>query len=729
MFGLKNLSIKYKLILLFAITALPLAYVSYEYLKNQNELLNYQRIYADSLNYYNPVTSLASNVATHRGLTGIYLSGDQSVRQRRLEVEFKIETNLRELEEQDRGAGKQFNLGSSVTSLKERWNQLKGRGTQMSTDESFDLHTKYIQEVQLLMKDLGDKALILDPNLDTYYLMINLLQYYPSSVETLGQMRVLGSSALTKGTISFEERVRLSSLAGSMSNLFGANGLVPLALKTSFGQNTVHEKRLNDTLSNTYSVVDGFQQFAKDRVVGDRLSGNNQEYFASATRAIEAVERLKKETVSLLQERTNERVSAYSTQRTVTLLVAGLAVLLMTGLTWFLGSSINTQVSHIVNVFGNIGMGNFSARAKVTSGDELGTVADGLNSMLEATLSLFQSQAERDQIQDSIQELVEQLEKVAAGDLTREVKASTEFTAPIVEAVNQMIYQLRNVISIVQETTKSVSEQALQAKTTTNNLAEGSGVQSAKIGDASQAVGTIAQSIEQVAQTAVTATQVAHTATSSAKAGSESVRKTIDGMDAIRNQVQQTAKRIKRLGESSQEVGGIVKLISDIAERTGVLALNASIQAVAAGEAGKTFAVVAKEVERLAVRATEATKRIESLISTIQTETSEAVVAMEETTREVVDGSELANEAGAKLADIEAVSGQLSSLIDSISSASKVQSVGSASVTKVMTEISEVTRITTSGSQETAATMQELAEQAEQLRQSLSAFKLPATVA
>src|SRR5262249_1587959 len=156
------------------------------------------------------------------------------------------------------------------------------------------------------------------------------------------------------------------------------------------------------------------------------------------------------------------------------------------------------------------------------------------------------------------------------------------------------------------------------------------------------------------------AAQVAEVALHNAKSGAESVQKTIAGMNGIRQQVQQTAKRIKRLGESSQEIGEIVQLIGDIADRTSILALNASIEGAMAGEAGKGFAVAAEEVEHLSERSTEATKRITSLIKTIQSDTSEAIAAMEETTREVVGGSTLANEAGRKLNEIESVSVQLS---------------------------------------------------------------------
>jgi twitching motility protein PilJ len=196
-------------------------------------------------------------------------------------------------------------------------------------------------------------------------------------------------------------------------------------------------------------------------------------------------------------------------------------------------------------------------------------------------------------------------------------------------------------------------------------------------------------------------------------------------MSGIRLQVQQTAKRIKRLGESSQEIDEIVRLIGDIADRTSILALNASIQAAMAGDAGKGFAVVAEEVERLAERSTEATKKIASHIKSIQTDTNEAIAAMEETTREVVGGSNLANEAGRKLSEIEQVSNHLAELIQSISLAAKQQTRGSESVAKSMSDISQVTQQTAAGAKQAAVSIRKLSELGDQLRTSLDRFKLP----
>jgi twitching motility protein PilJ len=288
-----------------------------------------------------------------------------------------------------------------------------------------------------------------------------------------------------------------------------------------------------------------------------------------------------------------------------------------------------------------------------------------------------------------------------------------------------MLTELRQIIASVQSTTAAVTGSARDVQKTASQLSFGSQAQSRAIGHASSAIAEMARSIQQVSQSATLAAEIAQRAVQDAKGGSAAVGKTISSMNAIRNRVQETSKRFKRLGESSQEIGEIVRLIADIADRTGILALNASIQAATAGEAGKGFAVVAEEVERLSVRATESTRRISALIKSVQGDTTEAVRAMEETTREVVGGSELANEAGQRLRDIEQISQEMASLIERISQASREQAAGSEGVAQNVEGIAQFTQQTASGAKLTEASTRHLAALAHELNESISRFKLP----
>ena len=391
------------------------------------------------------------------------------------------------------------------------------------------------------------------------------------------------------------------------------------------------------------------------------------------------------------------------------------AVLVARGLT--------RQVETLNSVLRKVEAGDFNSRAAVITGDELGETATALNRSLDKTATLLQSQ---DDVQRSIMKLLDEVSGVADGDLTKEAEVSADVTGAIADSFNFMIDQLRKIIGNVQHATQQVSTAANQIYSSAETLVDGSEDQTEQIVTTSAAIDAIASSIQQVSENAVTSTAVAQQALTTAKQGNMAVRNTIEGMNKIREQAQETAKRIKRLGETSQEIGQIVQLIDDIADRTSILALNASIQAAAAGDAGRGFAVVAEEVERLAVRSTEATKKIATLVRAIQGETNEAVSAMEKNIQEVVSGSKVANQAGQSLNEIEGVSMKLAELIQSISLASKQQAKGSEALSRSMGNISQITRQTAVGTKQTAASVNSLAKLADDLRGSVSAFKLPA---
>lgn len=291
--------------------------------------------------------------------------------------------------------------------------------------------------------------------------------------------------------------------------------------------------------------------------------------------------------------------------------------------------------------------------------------------------------------------------------------------------MNYSIDALRNLVTTINKTAVQVSSASERAQGTAQRLADASGYQAREIASASAAITDMAESIEQVSKNAASSADVAQRSVKIASKGAKMVSRTIDGMGTIREQIQETSKRIKRLGESSQEIGDIVSLINEIADQTNILALNAAIQASTAGEAGRGFAVVADEVQRLAERAGNATKQIEALVKTIQTDTNEAVISMEHSTANVVGGAKLAEDAGEALTEIETVSNQLAGLIQSISQAARQQSSAAANITNTMNVIQEITMQTSEGTNETAGSVGKLTELANDLRHSVAGFKLP----
>ncbi|MFW2134315.1 methyl-accepting chemotaxis protein, partial [Ectothiorhodospira haloalkaliphila] len=327
--------------------------------------------------------------------------------------------------------------------------------------------------------------------------------------------------------------------------------------------------------------------------------------------------------------------------------------------------------------------------------------------------------------QRAILRLLDEMTNLAEGDLTVHATVTEDITGAIADSVNYAIDALRSLVTTINQTAMQVSTAAVKTQATALRLADASNHQAREIASASSGVTDMADSIEQVSRSAESSAEVAQKSVQIASKGALTVRKTIDGMDTIREQIQETSKRIKRLGESSQEIGDIVSLITDIADQTNILALNAAIQASSAGEAGRGFAVVADEVQRLAERSSNASKQIEALVKTIQADTKEAVISMEQSTSNVVGGAKLAFDAGDALAEIEGVSHQLADLIANISKAARQQSEVAQNISNTMNVIQEITMQTSDGTNETAVSIGNLANLASELRKSVSGFKLP----
>ena len=334
-------------------------------------------------------------------------------------------------------------------------------------------------------------------------------------------------------------------------------------------------------------------------------------------------------------------------------------------------------------------------------------------------------QTERNQ--QAILRLLDELGSLADGDLTVQATVSEDITGAIADSINYALEALRGLVRTINDTAVQVDAAARQTQATATHLAEASKNQSKQINTASTSITQMAHSIEQVSVNADRSAKVAQQSVDIAHKGGEAVRRTIDGMNNIRETIQETSKRIKRLGESSQEIGDIVELINDIAEQTNILALNAAIQASMAGEAGRGFAVVADEVQRLAERSANATRQIEALVKTIQTDTNEAVISMEQSTAGVVSGAKLAENAGTSLNEIEKVANNIATLVQNISNSARQQAQTAGEMTRSMNVIREITAQTTEGTLATSQSIGKLAALATEMRKSVAGFKLPSS--
>jgi len=338
---------------------------------------------------------------------------------------------------------------------------------------------------------------------------------------------------------------------------------------------------------------------------------------------------------------------------------------------------------------------------------------------------LEESTQQNSKNQEAILRLLDEMANLADGDLSSYTTVTEDITGAIADSVNYSIDALRDLVVTINQTAVQVNGSVDKTQKITMTLSDESKIQSEQIQIVSNSVSEISQSINDVANVAAESADIARKSVKTAHEGSVTVKRTITGMENIREQIQETSKRIKRLGESSQEIGDIVGLITEISDQTNILALNAAIQASMAGEAGRGFAVVADEVQRLAERTGGATKQISALVKTIQADTNEAIASMEQSTTNVVDGANLAEQAGEALENIENVSLNLASKILEISDQSKTHAQSSADISETMGGIKEITEKTLEGSNETYVAIDDLSGMVRDLQKSVAGFKLP----
>lgn len=457
-----------------------------------------------------------------------------------------------------------------------------------------------------------------------------------------------------------------------------------------------------------------------DGIIAARISG----YQDAAKRAEPVIKSFLDYAVEKEDAATLEMENTASLVMKIVLAVGALSILLGLFIAVRLSRGLTNQVNHIMGLLDEIGLGNFQARTEVVSNDELGVMAKTLNAMLDNITVLIQSQEERDTIQESIMKLLEDISALSDGDFTARAEVTEDMTGAIADSFNAMADQFSDIISKVKIATESVDITSEEVSRQTMGLAEKNIEQVNGVAAAVEAIEEMVGSIREVAQNALQSASVSQKSRVNAQEGALAVSETSSAMVEIREQINETARSIKRLGESSLEIGNIVQIIDDIADRTSILALNASIQAAMAGDAGHGFAVVADEVQRLADSSSNSTKQIELLVKSIQTEIKDVTNRIDESIGKVVQGTKLADGAHDKLQEIENVSNQLAELIEAITTATNSQVEMSETISKTMEDVGEVSRESSLSSQDTATSMNILSSTARELRSAVEVFQI-----
>jgi methyl-accepting chemotaxis protein len=406
------------------------------------------------------------------------------------------------------------------------------------------------------------------------------------------------------------------------------------------------------------------------------------------------------------------------------LYVGGGALAVLSLVTIIMAAWIIAPVRDLMRVAEALGRGDLSKKATVKTGDELGQLGQTLNNTIDRLQGLVQTESDRDKMQHQVMDLLSIVSGAAEGDLTVKAEVTADALGSVADAFNLMIAGLTTLVSQASTVASEIQHSTTDILRASERMRLGAEQQTAQIQGAVNTVNEMSHTIQRMAENAESATQASLKATQAAVKGGASVAETIKGMQRIRAAVQTTGKKIKGLGERSLEIGAIIEVINEIATQTNLLALNAAIEAARAGEQGKGFAVVADEVRKLAERAARATKDITGLIKGIQVETSEAVTVMEEGTREVEEGTKLADQAGAALREIEQIVKQTSTLVTDITSTAASQVKVSGGVAQSMNSISRLAQDTTVGVRDTVETISRLAELSKRLTDAIGRFKI-----
>ncbi|MEM7515667.1 MAG: methyl-accepting chemotaxis protein, partial [Planctomycetota bacterium] len=727
---LKRLKIWQKLALISLAFALAIPAILYLALNDRFQERERVLVRAEGLQLISELYEVFEGIPRHRGLMNAYLGGNFSELERAQGLIPEINAGMAAIESVDQTLADRFDTTQDFSAIRQGWNELSSEAgavlpSPSAQGASWRRHTGLIADILLLIQKVADNSgLRADPDIGNSYLVRSLTESFPTSAENLGQLRGLGSGFAARQEAPVgDAQGELIFLSRSIDRELTA---LENAVRIIGGVRPEVQGELDQSMSGLAVGTRTFLNAANDEVIfAEEVTVPSAEYFDLGTAAITPYFGVQETMLRQLNGQIAERLATLQNEIALVVAVVIAAALLTLGLVILIARSITGQVNRLNELFAEINQGRFSTRARVTSSDELGNMTGSLNTMLDNTLVLIQDRAERDQIQRSIRRMLEQVSDVADGDLRSDLEVTEDMTGSIADSFNYMLEELRTIIGGVQATTTRVTDSAARLTGTSQELATGSMRQTQEIEKTADSVRLLATSAQEVSVNAETSSQVAQEALDSARAGGQAVERTIEGMGKIRQRVQDTSKRIKRLGESSQQIGEIVELISDLADRTSLLALNASIQAASAGEAGRSFAVVAKEVEQLADRSTESTKRIAQLINNIQRETAEASTAMEDTTREVVEGSQVATDAGRALEEIEKVSSQLSDIAGVIVERARRQAEVSDGVAEAIGQIDAISRQTSGGVQQTVSVLGELASTAQQLRDSVATFRLP----
>jgi methyl-accepting chemotaxis protein len=662
----------------------------------------------------------------HRGLSARLLSGDTQAAAQREATKKEANESVAKLDTLVKTIAN-TKINEDWNSLTQHWRKLQVQvdKTEIPVPQSFQEHSSLIEDYLTLSDKIADQfGLPLDPDAKTYFMIQAFVYANPALTETLGKLRALGSAALVSKQATPADLQRLSGLVDlatsqrkvALSSLEKAFVLDPL-IKTEL------EALTNDASENYKTAIELLQ---KEILTAPQLTYPPKDYFDTYTKTIDSYSKRNEKGMQLLDDLLNEKVKSLR-QREIYISSILLVLLLLGSLfASYIIRSITKPVTHLVDVMQKLSAGDNTIRVNPQTFDELGLMGRQFDMMVDQReLVNATIQKENETLNSSIINLLQAVAKLSQKDLSAKVPVSEDVTGLIADALNLLADETSKVLNRVVQLAGNVAQVSQQVKTQSDTVILGAMEEKREVEQSNIELNNASEAMLGVAKLAVSCNEAAEKAIKNTDKAQESVLDTVQGITTIRDTIRETEKRIKRLGERSQEIGGVVNLINNIAERTHILALNASMHAASAGEAGRGFAVVANEVQRLAENSREATSKIAALVNNIQVETADTVITMNEAIGQVVRGTDLAQQAGNEMRATRETTAELVQLVQRIAADSNAQVLTTQRLQERALQISKSTEQTFDQLQAQGLQTEQLVELSNDLVESVGVFTLP----
>lgn len=731
-----------KFAILGVVAAMLVAVPFYYFFKAEQESINASVLEREGLAPVKELLALVQVLPRHRGSSTGLLNGNEALAGE--------EKTTRDLADQHIAAFGAMAASIQDEGLRKIWLEVQKTWPQISqavvsrsvaAPKNFDAHTQLIAQVLDALDHVLDYyGLSLDPTAESYFLIQAVLADGPFLTEFLGQARGWGTGLLAKaakqGTgpaasanaVTLQDRAKL----GTMTNL-ARDRLTALQrdLEKVGAASPQLKARLDHLAASATGMVGKVLDLSQTEIIGaDNPNFSSTDYYTQYTQAINEAFKLLDAGSTSLEDLLTQRVAS-ARQAQITISGVILAVFLVGALiAFYITRSITNPIGHLVGVMDRLASGDSTVRARLESFDEIGALGRQFDMMVDQREAVSaQIQRENEALNNSIIELLQAVARLAQRDLTVKIPVAEDITGPVGDALNLLSSETAKVLNRVTEIAQGVAKISQQVKAQSDTVIQVASEDKREVEQATAELSRASEVMQEIARLASACNEAAEKAIKNTERAQDTVLGTVQGITAIRETIRETEKRIKRLGERSQEIGGVVSLINSIAERTHILALNASMHAASAGEAGRGFAVVANEVQRLAENAREATSKIAGLVSNIQVETADTVNTMNEAISQVVRGTDLAQKAGGEMRETRDTTADLVQLVQRIAASSTSQAQMTQQLRERAVQIQKNTERTYDELQEQGVQTERLVDFSTGLVESVGVFVLPKAAA